>query len=149
MSTGQYNREDFQFLTDDQFNALPRMITALGTPAVMQILQLPQSDQITSIRMFLRNERLTTQFAYQQAMINNHNTTGDKSLKLKVSTYSGNESENLLRWFTELEMALSVRRFATEEHKVAFSMSHLGGRAKNWAYGCRMQNRECFPPFIF
>ena len=141
------NRGDFNHLTDDQFDALHRMGIALGAPAVIQILNLPLPEQVTTVRSFQMNERFVAQTQYQHALARQGHVPHAISLKLDVSKYSGEESENLSRWFIEVEMALNVRAIQDEEHKVAFSMSNLAGRAKGWAYGRRMRDVTCFPSY--
>jgi Retrotransposon gag protein/Zinc knuckle len=100
------------------------------------------------VRTFQRNERFVAQTQYQQALTQQGTNVGGRSLKLDVSKYSGGESENLSRWITEIEMAINVRNLTIEEHRVAFAMSHLAGRAKNWAYGRRMRDSTCFPSYL-
>lgn len=106
---------------------------------------MSQDQQLATIRQFMATERANTNNLYKQAFATA--SSQSKSLKLSVSNYSGSESENLIRWFTELDMSIRVRGLAHEEFKVAYAMSLLTGRAKNWAYGCRMQDPSCFPSY--
>lgn len=140
------SKEDFPYLTEEQFNALPRLAAAIGSTAFENLLTLAQDIQVDAVGTYILNEQVSAQAAFEQANLHRKfpNPNAGSSLKLNVSTYSGTESENLLRWFTELEMAMNVRMFTIEEHKVVFAMSSLSGRAKNWAYGCRTQNPDCF-----
>lgn len=136
---------DFPFLSKEEFMALARMSEAIGGHLFQSFMNLPQSDQIQTIRQYMLDERSRTDGLYKQAL--NSVSVQNKSLKLHVSNYSGSESENLIRWFTELDMSINVRGLPLEEHKVAYAMSLLTGRAKNWAYGCRMQDPYCFPRY--
>jgi hypothetical protein len=107
---------------------------------------LPDNEKHKAIQQYLRDERiraesLMTAFGMTKAY------SQPRALKLDVSKYSGAENENIIRWFTELEMSIYVRNLPSEEHKIAYAMSLLTGRAKNWAYGCRMQNSRCFPTY--
>jgi hypothetical protein len=143
--TQMLDHSDFPALSKDEFMALARMHEAIGSTMFQSFLNLSQSDQLNTVRQFMTDERAKADALYKQALSNA--SFQNKSLKLHVSNYSGAESENLIRWFTELEMSINVRGLPLEEHKVAYAMSLLTGRAKNWAYGCRMQDPECFPSF--
>ena len=68
-------------------------------------------------------------------------------LKIETSIYKGDERENLLRWFVEVEVALAARQISHDHLRVVFAMSRLGGRAKSWAYGRIMAQPDCFPSF--
>lgn len=68
-------------------------------------------------------------------------------VKLEIPTYKGGESEHLPRWIAELEMALKARGLTTEELKVGFAISKLGGRSKQWAIAKRMAVPTCFDKY--
>ncbi|OWY95040.1 hypothetical protein PHMEG_00035069 [Phytophthora megakarya] len=68
-------------------------------------------------------------------------------LKLHVSNYESKEGETLLRWLVELDTAIMARRIVDTLSKVAFAMSCLGGRARSWAYGCRLADPTCFSTY--
>ncbi|OWZ01884.1 reverse transcriptase, partial [Phytophthora megakarya] len=74
-------------------------------------------------------------------------TPRKESLKLRVSNYMGREGETLLCWLVELDTAVMARRIADPLVKVAFAMSCLGGRARGWAYGCRLTDPTCFSTY--
>lgn len=143
--TKMLDPSDFPFLTTDEFMALARMNEAIGGAMFQLFMNLSQSEQSQTVKQFIMDERSKSESLYKQAYTNA--SMQNKSLKLHVSNYSGAESENLIRWFTELDMSINVRCLPHEEHKVAYAMSLLTGRAKNWAYGCRMQDPECFPTY--
>jgi hypothetical protein len=65
-------------------------------------------------------------------------------LKIKVSKYKAVESDNVLRWFVELDDAIEARRITDEQMRVAFALSKLAGRAKSWALGLRLHDPLCF-----
>lgn len=70
-----------------------------------------------------------------------------RPIKYKVSNFHGKERENILRWFIELETAMSVRIITDEEAKVGFAISQLAGRAKDWALGLKLIDPTCFPDY--
>lgn len=136
---------DFPGMSSEEFRAVARMYESIGTSLFKQFLTLSATEQSQTVKRFMEDERIKADALYKQALTNA--SSQNKSLKLNVSNYSGSESENLIRWFTELDMSINVRGMPFEEHKVAYAMSLLSGRAKNWAYGCRMQDPKCFPTY--
>ena len=70
-----------------------------------------------------------------------------RPIKFRVSSYMGRERENILRWFIELETAMSARLILAEESKVGFAISQLAGRAKDWALGLKLVESGCFPSY--
>ena len=66
-------------------------------------------------------------------------------MKLDVPQYSGKESENLEHWFLAVETAATAQLLDDQAIIVAFAMSYLTGRAKEWAYSNRLLNRNAFP----
>lgn len=141
----EISQTNFPFLSDEEFRALPRMNDSMGPSMFNLFMTLSKEEQAKTVKQFINDERVKSDVLYKQAFANA--SFQNKSLKLHVSNYSGAEGENLLRWFTELDMSINVRGMPHEEHKVAYAMSLLSGRAKNWAYGCRMQDPKCFPTF--
>ena len=58
---------------------------------------------------------------------------GLRPLRLRVPTFDGKDGENLLFWVREMDVAINAAMIREEHLKVAFAVSHLGGRAKTWA----------------
>jgi hypothetical protein len=73
--------------------------------------------------------------------------TAQRPIKFRVSSYSGREKENILRWFIELETAMAARLITVEEAKVGFAISQLSGRAKDWALGLKLVDSGSFPDY--
>ncbi|KAH9140661.1 hypothetical protein AeRB84_015119 [Aphanomyces euteiches] len=71
----------------------------------------------------------------------------DRPLKLKVSKYGGAPDEHLFRWFSEVKLALGAQLVTNETLRVAFALSNLQGRARDWAYNLHMLDDEAFPSF--
>ncbi|GMF49878.1 unnamed protein product [Phytophthora fragariaefolia] len=69
------------------------------------------------------------------------------ALKLHLNSYVGREGEPLLRWLVEGATTITARRIVDPLSKVAFAMSCLGGRARCWAYGCRLTDPMCFSTY--
>ena len=74
-------------------------------------------------------------------------SSSSRSLKLDTSEYKGTEGEAILRWFVEIETAMSARDIIDPSRQVAFAMSRLANRAKSWAYGKRLADPNCFPDY--
>jgi len=74
-------------------------------------------------------------------------TPAARPIKFRVSTYSGKDRENILRWFIELETAMAARLIEVEGAKVGFAISQLAGRAKDWALGLKLSDPHCFPDY--
>jgi hypothetical protein len=70
-----------------------------------------------------------------------------RELKLHIATYNGHEKESLRRWFVEVETGIAARQITDDAMKVAFAMSQLRGRAREWGFNCRLADPFCFPTF--
>ena len=101
-------------------------LTALDTPALREFCQKALVDQASKPSTL---------------------SQGPRSLKLDTSVYKGEEGEAVLRWFVEIETAMSARDLTDPSRQVAYAMSRLAGRAKSWAYGKRLSDPDCFPSF--
>jgi len=105
-------------------------LTSLDTPALREFSQKALVDQFQS-------KSSTPSIGYQ----------GSRSLKLDTSEYKGTEGEAILRWFVEIEAAISARDITDPSRQVAYAMSRLANRAKSWAYGKRLADPNCFPDY--
>ena len=72
-------------------------------------------------------------------------SSNPKPVKIDASRFSVKEGENLLRWIREVEIAMRARLINDEETKVAFAMSLLAARAKDWAYTEYLADSNRFP----
>ena len=66
-------------------------------------------------------------------------------VKLEVPRYSGKESENLEHWFLAVTTAARAQLIEDQVLMVAFALSFLNGRAKEWSYSKRMLDMNVFP----
>ncbi|DBA02199.1 TPA: hypothetical protein N0F65_004834, partial [Lagenidium giganteum] len=66
-------------------------------------------------------------------------------LKIEVSKYGGDIRTPLRRWFCEIDEAISARQISDAQQEVIFAMSMLTGKARSWAFGCKVADRECIP----
>ncbi|KAF0702352.1 hypothetical protein AaE_015994 [Aphanomyces astaci] len=68
-----------------------------------------------------------------------------KSIKLDVAKFGGAVSDKLLRWLLQVSTAADAQHIPDDATRVAFAMSHLKGRADDWAFSERLTDRHCFP----
>ncbi|KAE9338505.1 hypothetical protein PF008_g12030 [Phytophthora fragariae] len=59
--------------------------------------------------------------------------TTTKPVKMSVPTFDGKDSDSLVFWVREIEIALSAGQIYDARTQVAFALSNLGGRARAWA----------------
>ncbi|KAE9065635.1 hypothetical protein PF010_g28119 [Phytophthora fragariae] len=59
--------------------------------------------------------------------------TTTKLVKMSVPTFDGKDSDSLVFWVREIEIALSAGQIYDARAQVAFALSNLGGRARAWA----------------
>ncbi|KAE8974611.1 hypothetical protein PF011_g24794 [Phytophthora fragariae] len=152
MSTGNPNtgathvaREDCLHLADPEWEALQRLSTVIGEAAVATMLRTlsPTEQHGVALGFIMKKQRETA----ARATVSTPSTPRVESLKLHVNSYVGREGEPLLRWLVEVDTAITARRIVDPLSKVAFAMSCLGGRARSWAYGCRLTGPTCFSTY--
>ncbi|GMF19256.1 unnamed protein product [Phytophthora fragariaefolia] len=59
--------------------------------------------------------------------------TTTKPVKMSVPTFDGKDSDSLVFWVREIEIALSADQIYDARAQVAFALSNLGGRERAWA----------------
>lgn len=146
------SREDYAFLDDNQFEALKQLRVVLGTSLSPQLEQMSRSELTTVINKYVDDVRVRESKAYTLGKMTvpppapqPSSTSSSKGVKVNVSSFKGKEGENLPRWKNEVESAIIAGRISEDEIQVAFALSFLAGRAKDWAFGKRMVDKNCFP----
>lgn len=158
-------REQCAYMSDDQYAALARMQDALGPVIIATLAGMQPEEQLDIINKFLRSELSLTEKGFREGVMNRPPievqappvtvnvpefklpAMPNSGMKLDVSYYHGKEDENLNRWFTEVSVALDVQKVREPKQQVAFGMSKLRGRARDWAYSSIMKDNACFPSF--
>ena len=74
-----------------------------------------------------------------------NNASRRKPVKLDVTKYRGQSEENLAHWLLSVTTAGTALLIQDEDLQVAFAISHLAGRAKDWSYAKLMENELAFP----
>jgi hypothetical protein len=64
---------------------------------------------------------------------------------IKVTTFEGKETDNLPRWLLEVETSAAAQLIVRDDLRIAFAMSHLAGRARDWAFTQKLGNAHVFP----
>jgi hypothetical protein len=70
-----------------------------------------------------------------------------RAVKLKVPRYEGKDSENLLRWLVQVKKGAEALQITSGPVQIDYALSHLGGRAEDWALTQCMANPHCFPSY--
>lgn len=140
----------------DAANAATQAATAAATTAVenatQRVLQnTAQATRAAAVNV-VENAAQRVEHAAQRAlraapMQQAAPEATPRPIKFRVSNYSGKDKENILRWFIELETAMTARLITVEEAKVGFAISQLNGRAKDWALGLKLIDPFSFPDY--
>lgn len=162
-------REQCAHMSDEQYAALARMHDALGPVIIATLAGMQPQEQLSIIDNYLRTEHSIKEQGFREGVTCRPpievqappvtvnvpeikipavpQTPQKNTLTLDVSFYHGKEDENLNRWFTEVSVALDVQKVREPKQQVAFGMSKLRGRARDWAYSSIMKDNACFPSF--
>uniref|UniRef100_A0AAV1VNL7 Retrotransposon gag domain-containing protein n=1 Tax=Peronospora matthiolae TaxID=2874970 RepID=A0AAV1VNL7_9STRA len=163
-------RDGYSHLSDVEWDAVERMGSTMGTHAVSVMLEALNRDaQHATIAKFIQNELdaerekvallhqqgsqqselLREQGAQQFELLRQQQAAAagglmhsrrPENLKIDIFKYRGVEGDSLLRWFVELDDAISARRIDDGEMQVAFGESNLAGRAKTWSLGLKLHD---------
>lgn len=167
------DRSNFSFLSDEEWAVIVEMVDHLGQDSVIAILHLPHEAIKLSIARYsertktvLHQVRLDGQdsavqelnkhfdaqavqhqqtIANLQRQLQEKDRASSEKIRIEVAKYRGNEGENLPRWKVEVKIAIFAAGITDPQRQVAFAVSNLGSRAKEWAYGRIMADPGCFP----
>ncbi|KAE8964499.1 hypothetical protein PR003_g23108 [Phytophthora rubi] len=149
-------RQDFPHLSDAHWATLEKMVSLLGEAAFAGFPNLPAEQQRARVERFDKYEpsliahvsaapqdaaRATMQAEAQSAAQASATNTASfaarptttKPVKMSVPTFDGKDSDSLVFWVREIEIALSAGQIYDALAQVAFALSNLGGRARAWA----------------
>ncbi|GMF49890.1 unnamed protein product [Phytophthora fragariaefolia] len=149
-------RHDFPHLTDAHWATLEKMVSLLGEAAFAGFSNLSAEQQKARVERFDKYEssliahvsaaaqeaaraamRAEAQSAAQASATNAASfaarPTTTKPVKISIPTFDGKDSNSLVFWVREIEIALSAGQIYDARAQVAFALSNLGGRARAWA----------------
>jgi hypothetical protein len=72
-----------------------------------------------------------------------------KAVKMNVPKFDGKESDSLVFWIREIELALSAGQIYDPRSQVALALSNLGGRARAWAMARQTSSPGFFTSWSF
>ncbi len=136
------NREQFRHLTDDQWAMAEAMQPIFG-PALREILSSDPKVQSSRLNAFAGMFAKTAADATAEARA--ERPLQQKPVRLAVAKFDGKEGENLPRWLREVEVAAMAQLILSDKLRIAFAMSHMGGRAKDWAFTKILADEHAFP----
>ncbi|KAE8909568.1 hypothetical protein PF003_g6676 [Phytophthora fragariae] len=148
-------RQDFPHLSDAHWATLEKMVSLLGEAAFAGFPNLPAEQQRARVERFDKYEssliahvraaaqeaaRATMRAEAQSAAQASATSTASfvarptttKPVKMSVPTFDGKDSDSLVFWVREIEIALSAGQIYDARAQVAFALSNLGGRARAW-----------------
>lgn len=68
-----------------------------------------------------------------------------KAVRLDVPKFDGNEPQRLVHWELALERAAKAQLIEDEDQIVSLALSHLRGKAQEWAYSALLADASAFP----
>ena len=136
-----FTREAFWHFNDAEWTHVMELAGMLGERAAISLFRdSTTAQQQAAVRSFMLQKVASIPLPPEPRH-------SERPLKVPISTYSGNERENLPRWFMEIDMALDARHIDDDHQKVVFLIAHLGGRARAWAFSNAMLNDREFPSY--
>uniref|UniRef100_H3GQK7 Uncharacterized protein n=1 Tax=Phytophthora ramorum TaxID=164328 RepID=H3GQK7_PHYRM len=139
-------RSEFPHLNDSQFEPVRKMGGIFGRDVFRGLASVMPAEQVERVNAFDTYERelIAHVQGNLQASVAEPKPVQPKRLRLAVPAFEGKEGENLHFWIREVEIAMRAGLISDQGLRVAFALSNLSGRAKNWAYTLETMSPGCF-----
>ncbi|GMG14510.1 unnamed protein product [Phytophthora fragariaefolia] len=129
--------QDSPLLTDAHWATLEKMVSLLGEAAFAGFPSLSTGQQRAWNASITEAECAAQASATNTASFAARPTT-TKPVKMSVPAFDGKESDILVFWAREVEIALSAGQIYDACAQVAFALSNLAGHARAWAMAREM-----------
>uniref|UniRef100_H3H1J0 CCHC-type domain-containing protein n=1 Tax=Phytophthora ramorum TaxID=164328 RepID=H3H1J0_PHYRM len=139
-------RSEFPHLNDSQFESVRKMGGNFGRDVLRGLASVTPAEQVERVNAFDTYERelIAHMQGNLQVSVAEPKPVQPKPLRLTVPAFEGKEGENLHFWIREVEIAMRAGLISDQGLRVAFALSNLSGRAKNWAYTLETTSPGCF-----
>uniref|UniRef100_H3GYN7 Retrotransposon gag domain-containing protein n=1 Tax=Phytophthora ramorum TaxID=164328 RepID=H3GYN7_PHYRM len=139
-------RSEFPHLNDSQFESVRKMGGIFGRDVLRGLASVTPAEQVERVNAFDTYERelIAHVQGNLQASVAEPKPVQPKPLRLAVPAFEGKKGETLHFWIREVEIAMRAGLISDQGLRVAFALSNLSGRVKNWAYTLETTSPGCF-----
>ncbi|GMF45656.1 unnamed protein product [Phytophthora fragariaefolia] len=126
-------RQDFPHLSDAHWAGLEKMVNSWARQPSLDFPTFLLSSKGRAWSASTTEAQSAAQASATNTASFAARPTTTKPVKTSVPTFDGKDSDSLVFWVREIEIALSAGQISDARAQVAFALSNLGGRARAWA----------------